>query len=261
MRSLHPPMRQIFLEDAPVQSMPHTNSLVLIALTTFVFTLLGGYVILRFRNKLPYISAFTAGTLMSVSFLDILPESLRSADIGRLPVRYLMIAVVAAFLFNHLLEHFIVMHQIEGHQHHGHIMGPLGAGSLVIHSWLDGAAVGAGFQAGPSIGLAIFLAVILHDFSDGISVVTVMLKNKQQTRKTILFLVLDAAAPVLGIVTVSHLKLSERVLALLLAAFVGQFLYLGATNLLPATMGYHSKKIALATAGGIILVTAITAFV
>ena len=244
-----------------MQSMPHTNSLVLIALTTFVFTLIGGCVTLRFRNKLPYISAFAAGILMGVSFLDILPQSLRIAGLERLPVRYLMLTVVAAFLFNHLLEHFFVTHQVEEHHHNGHLMGPIGAASLVIHSWLDGAAVGAGFQVSASIGLVISLAVILHDFTDGISVVTIMLKNNQQTRRTVLFLILDAAAPVLGIMTVSHIKLSERILAVLLAAFVGQFLYIGASSLLPATIGYHSKKIVLATAGGIILMAVLTSFI
>jgi ZIP family zinc transporter len=169
--------------------MPHTNSLVLIALTTFVFTLIGGCVTLRFRNKLPYIFSFAAGSLLAVAFLDILPGSLRIAGLAHLPVRYLMITVVVAFFFNHLLERFFVTHKVEEH--------------LVIHSWLDGVAVGAGFQVSPSIGLVIALAVILHDVTDGINVVTIMLKNNQQTQRAILFLILDAAAPVLGIVTVS----------------------------------------------------------
>ena len=248
-------------EGASIESMPHTNSLVLIALTTFFFTLSGGCVTLRFRNKLPYIFSFAAGSLLGVAFLDILPGSLRIAGLAHLPVRYLMITVVVAFFFNHLLERFFVTHQVEEHQHHGHIMGPIGAGSLVIHSWLDGVAVGAGFQVSPSIGLVIALAVILHDVTDGINVVTIMLKNNQQTQRAILFLILDAAAPVLGIVTVSLVKLSESILAVLLAAFVGEFLYIGASNLLPATRGYHSKKIVLAMAGGITLIAILTSFI
>jgi zinc transporter ZupT len=238
------------------------NSLVLpLALTAFLFTLLGGCIILRFRSKLHYIFAFAAGSLLGVAFLDILPESLRIASLAHLPVRYLMIAVVAAFFFFHLLERFFVTHHVEEHQHHGHIMGPIGAGSLVIHSWLDGVAIGAGFQVSPSIGLVISLAVILHDFTDGINVVTIMLKNNQRIKKTILFLILDAAAPVLGIITVSLVKLSESILAVLLAVFVGEFLYIGASNLLPATREFHSKMIVLAMAGGIALIVAITAFV
>lgn len=238
------------------------NSLVLlIALTTSLFTLLGGCIILRFRNKLPYIFSFAAGSLLGVAFLDILPESLRIAGLALLSVRYLMVAVVAAFFFNHLLERFFVTHQVEEHQHHGHIMGPIGAGSLVIHSWLDGAAIGAGFQVSLSIGLVIAFAVILHDFTDGVNVVTIMLKNDQRTKKTILFLILDAAAPVLGIISVSLVKLSASILAVLLAAFVGEFLYIGASNLLPATREFHSKTIVLAMAGGIILMAVLTSLI
>jgi len=238
------------------------NSLVLpIALTAFLFTLLGGCIVLRFRNKLSYIYSFAAGSLLGVAFLDILPESLRIAGLVHLPVRYLMIAVVASFFFNHLLERFFITHQAEEHQHHGHIMGPIGAGCLVIHSWLDGVGIGAAFQISPSMGMVIALAVILHDFADGINVVTIMLKNNQRTPKTIIFLILDAAAPIMGIITISLVKLSESTLAVLLAAFVGEFLYIGASNLLPSTREFHSKKIVLAMAGGIILIAVLTSFI
>lgn len=139
------------------------NSLVLpLALTAFLFTLLGGCIILRFGNKLHYIFAFAAGSLLGAAFLDILPESLRITSLAHLPVRYLMITVVTALFFNHLLERFFVTHHVEEHQHHEHILGAIGAGSLAIHSCLDGVAIGAGFQVSPSIGLIISLAVILY---------------------------------------------------------------------------------------------------
>jgi len=232
-----------------------------LALATFISTLIGGIIILRFKNGLPYFFAFSAGSLMGVAFLDILPESIEIANKSNVPIRDIMITVVLSFLFYHLVERFFVTHTIGHDDSHGHIMGPIGAGSLVIHSMLDGVAIGAAFQVNTSIGLIVALAVLFHDFTDGINTVTIMLKNKQKKSKTILFLVLDAIAPVVGVLLVSMVAFPENLLSIILAIFVGEFIYIGASNLLPATQQFHSKKILLAMAGGMFLIMILTSLI
>lgn len=235
--------------------------IITLALATFVSTLIGGIVVLRFRSSLPFFFAFAAGSLMGVAFLDILPESLRIAEHAHVPARHLMVAIVLSFFFYHLVERFFVTHHIENDEPHGHIMGPIGAGSLVIHSFLDGAAIGAAFQVSASIGVVVALAVIFHDFNDGINTVTLMLKNDQPARNSMVFLLLDAVAPLLGVFTVSLIAFPEDILAFVLAMFVGEFLYIGAANLLPETRQYHSRKILLATAAGVVLIYGLTMFI
>ena len=57
------------------------NSLVIIlAIATFISTLIGGAVTVRFKKYLPYFFAFAAGSLIAVSFLDLLPESISLAN-------------------------------------------------------------------------------------------------------------------------------------------------------------------------------------
>ena len=172
-----------------------------------------------------------------------------------------MIAVVASFFFYSLLERFFLTHEMEGHDNHGHIMGPIGAGSLVIPSFLDGAAIGAAFHVNASMGLIVALAVICHDFTDGINTVTLMLKNRHKVGKAIIFLVLDALAPVLGILTTALVAMPESVLAILLAIFVGEFLYIGASTLLPDTRKHTSKGIIVAMALAIVLIAVLTSLV
>jgi zinc transporter ZupT len=232
--------------------------IILLAIATFISTLSGGFVILKFKNGLHYFFAFSAGSLMGVAFLDLLPESLQIANNSSIPIRSIMIAIVLSFLFYHLIERFFVMHDIEHDDNHGHIMGPIGAGSLVIHSLLDGVAIGAAFQVNASIGLIVALAVLFHDFTDGINTVTLMLKNKQKRSKAIMFLILDAIAPVIGVFLVSLVIFPEKILAIILAIFVGEFIYIGASNLLPATQQFHSKKILIAMAGGLFLIMILT---
>jgi zinc transporter ZupT len=234
---------------------------ILLALATFISTLIGGAVIVKFRKYLHYFFAFAAGSLIAVSFLDLLPESISIANSINFPIRYIMLAVVFSFFFYSLLERFFLTHHMHEDDNHGHILGPIGAGSLVIHSFLDGAAIGASFQVNQSLGLIVALAVIFHDFTDGINTVTIMLKNKQKLRKAIIFLILDALAPVLGVLLTTAVYIPQNILAIILAVFVGEFIYIGASNLLPETREHGSKGIIIAMAIAIILVTILTSLI
>lgn len=232
---------------------------ILLAIITFLSTLFGGLIIFKFKKYLPYFFALAAGSLMSVAFFDILPESINLANSINFPIRYLMIAIVASFFFYSLLERFFLTHHFsEEEDEHGHIMGPIGAGSLVLHSFLDGAAIGSAFQVNFSVGLIVALAVIFHDFTDGINTVTVMLKNKQKTSKSFIFLLLDAIAPVLGVLVTSIIAFPTKVLAIILAIFVGEFIYIGASSLLPETHKYNARKIVLFILLGILLIFVLT---
>lgn len=236
----------------------------LLALITFASTLIGGLVVIKFRKGLPYFFAFAAGSLIAVAFLDILPESIEIAGKVGLPLRYLMLAIVASFFVYSLLEKFFATHHIEdgkSHEMHGHIMGPIGAGSLVLHSFLDGVAIGASYQFNPATGLIVAFAVISHDFTDGMNTVTVMLKNGQKLKNAVLFLIFDAIAPVAGILATMVIAIPEKFIALILAFFVGEFIYIGAATLTPETAKHPSKKIILATLFGIIVIAILTSLI
>lgn len=234
---------------------------IILALATFVSTLIGGLVTVKFRKHLPYFFGFAAGALIAVSFLDLLPESLELSKSISFPIRYIMLAIVISFFFYSLLERFFLTHEMEGKDTHGHIMGPIGAGSLVIHSLLDGAAIGAAFQINASIGLIVAFAVICHDFTDGINTVTIMLKNKHNRKSAISFLLMDALAPVLGVLATTAFALPQKVLAILLAVFVGEFIYIGASTMLPETRAHKSKGIIIAMAIAIILIAVLTSII
>ncbi|MCX6775764.1 MAG: ZIP family metal transporter [Candidatus Micrarchaeota archaeon] len=234
-----------------------------IALVTFLSTLVGGAVTLKFRNVLPYFFAFASGSLIAVSFFDMLPESLEISESIALPVRYVMITVVASFFFYSFLEKYFLTHHYhedEGREH-GHIMGPVGAGGLVIHSFLDGVAIGTAYQVNASIGLIVAFAVIFHDFTDGANTVTLMLKNRHPVKNAKLFLLMDAIAPVLGVLFASLVSISQVILALILAAFAGEFIYLGAANLLPETHKHEPWKMNLCMALGILLILILTSII
>jgi len=210
---------------------------ILLAFATFISTLVGGIVAIKLRKVLQYFFAFAAGSLVAVALLDILPESINTAQSVNVPLRFVMIAVVISFFFYSIIEKMFATHHFHGNEHdtHGHILGPIGAGGLVIHSFLDGVAIGAAFQLNAAIGVIVAIAVISHDFTDGINTVTLMLKNKHSPKKAAIFLGMDALAPVLGVFATSLTAINASFLSILLAIFAGEFIYIGASNLLPET--------------------------
>jgi len=235
--------------------------LILLALATFIFTITGGLMTVKFKKYLPYFFAFAAGSLLAVSFLDLLPESLRIAESINFPVKYIMLVIVFSFFFYSLLERFFLTHEIEEKDSHGHIMGPIGAGSLIIHSFIDGAAIGSAFQVNALMGMIVAPAIIFHNLTDGINTVAIMLKNRHNNRKAMLFLLMDALAPTLGILTTTLIIIPQNVLAIILAIFVGEFIYIGAANLLPETRKHHGIGIVIAMAIAILLITILTSII
>ena len=170
---------------------------------------------------------------------------------------YLMIVSVVAFLFFHLLDRFLIFHAMgDGHIEHGlRTSGIVKAAGLSIHSFLDGVAIGAAFQVRFELGLVVALAVVFHDFSDGLNTVTVMLRSGSDRRAAFSWLFLDAVTPLLGATSTYLIPIPIYVVGIMLSFFVGEFLYLGAADLLPeAHRQGSSTKLVLATIAGVLVI-------
>ena len=211
----------------------------LIALATFVATFLGGLLALRFKDRPHLIGGFSAGAVVAVALLDLLPEAIELGE-SMYEVSTLTSVMAGGFLIYLLLDRFAVLHthvheEGEAHQHRG----ILGAGSLVLHSFLDGLAIGLAFQVSIEVGVIVAVAVLVHDFSDGINTVSLILKNGGSRRRAYAWLAADALAPAFGVLIGMWFVLPATTLALLLALFGGFFLYIGASELLPESHHAH----------------------
>lgn len=233
---------------------------ILLTALTFFSTLAGGLFALRFRDQLHLLLAFSAGVLVTVTFADVLPEALRTAGRAGVPVTTVLLVVLIGFFLFHFLEKGIVLHARRGEDREDeeeHV-GVLGAGGFSFHSFLDGLAIGIGYQAGTDVGLLIALAVIAHDFSDGFNTVTVLLRYHGSRRTAFLWLIVDALAPLLGAFSTLFIQIPEFWLALILAEFAGSFLYIGASDLLPEAYHRHASVFTmLCTLAGAVVIYAV----
>ena len=229
---------------------------ILLALVTLVSTGLGGTAAIRLRDRLHLLLGFSSGAVLAVALFDILPEVFafeRGAS-------YMPITAVG-FLAFFALERYTAMHRAREHPHlheaHEAELGAMSAAGLAFHSFLDGVAIGVGFQTSVAMGLLIAMGIIAHDFSDGLNTVTVVLAHGN--RNAVFWLIVDMSTPVLGAASTLMFNF-KGLLPLLLAFFAGSFLYIGASDLLPEAREHDSPLVAVATCIGMLTIYVITRF-
>lgn len=214
--------------------------LIIITIATFVATLLGGLFALKFKDKLHLILGFSAGAVIGVAFFDLIPEAIELGQVAHSIPFILSITALGFFLYM-ILDRLIVLHSHDDEHEHTHsgVRGKIGAGSLSVHSLLDGVAIGLAFQVSTAVGIIVAIAVLVHDFSDGINTVSVILKHEGGKKQAFKWLLVDAIAPVVGIISTLFFTLSQGSLGIILALFSGFFLYIGASDLLPESHHSH----------------------
>jgi ZIP family zinc transporter len=236
-----------------------------LAFSTFISTLLGGVTALRNRDRLHRILGYTAGVILGVIAFDLLPEIFKIVSEQKIEATWPMVALVVGFLLFHIAEKTIAMHHAHDEEYsehkHPHI-GMASALALVGHSFLDGVGIGLGFQAGEAVGITVAIAVIAHDFADGLNTVSLMLTHRNSRKRSIVLLILDALAPVLGALSTLFFTLNDTSLVIYLGFFTGFLLYIGASDILPEAHSKHSSKVTiLLTVLGALFMFIVTRFV
>src|ERR1044071_2948325 len=198
---------------------------ILISIGTFVSTLLGGLLALHLKDRLHLMLGFSAGALIGVALFELIPEERGLASRG-MSGRMTAGLVGAGFFLYMILDRTMAPHGAKAAPiERLWRRGALGAGSLSLHSFLDGFSIGIAFKVSPAIGFIVSVAVLAHDFSDGINTVSIILRNQSGTRSALRWLLLDAAAPVAGAAAAMVLEFPPDALGPCLALFAGIFLY------------------------------------
>jgi zinc transporter ZupT len=205
-------------------------------------TLLGGLFALRFQDKLHLILGFSAGAVLGVALFDLLPEAFDLTQNDYSTPTVTLFVAVGFFTFMFLNRVLLLHPEDEALADHGHHrQGTIGAASLSLHSFLDGVGIGLAFKVSTTVGLVVAAAVLAHDFSDGINTVSVILKNRGKGIRALKWLLLDAVAPLLGVISTYFFTLTDAQLGIVLSLFCGFFLYIGASDLLPESHHRHPK--------------------
>jgi len=235
-----------------------------LAATTVLATFSGGMLALRAKDRFHLVLGLSAGLLLGLVGFDLLPEIFEMNTDNLIGVRTISVALIAGFLSLHFIEQFAGSHEPAesdyGHEHtHAvEIAGTVGAIAMAGHIFLDGVALSLAFKVSDALGYAVFIAMLVHAFSDGLNTVALLVKTGQWRSRGKYLLAVDAIARVGGAAIGSALTISDSNLAIYLAVFSGIVIYLATSHILPEAHSKHPSKVTmLATLAGVVIMWAV----
>jgi zinc transporter ZupT len=227
------------------------------AALTVVSTLAGGALALRLHRELHTAIALSGGIVVAVALFDLIPEAFEAVGDEHRVMTVVGLGFVAFFI----AERYLVLHhrdEPEEARSHGRV-GAMGASALAFHTFTDGLGIGLAFGLDTGTGLLVLVAVISHDFADGLNAVTFILRQGGTRRLALRWLTLVAVAPLFGAATGAAIDVSEETLGYLLALYAGIFICIGATDLLPEAHSHNpSRARVLVTLAGFGAIFALT---
>lgn len=187
--------------------------------------------------------AIAAGFMISVALTQLVPEALERGG-GSAP---------AVMLLGYLAVHF-TQHTLTTHFHFGEethrvttAISMSALAGLLMHTFVDGVAIAAGFTVGPELGLLVFIAVVLHKLPEGLAIASLFLAAGQSPQRAV------AAAGALGLTTLLGVAVTNQVGPLAshgLPLAAGVTLYVAASNLVPEFQAKRGWSLALYFFGG-----------
>lgn len=184
--------------------------------------------------------AFAAGVLLTVSLLDLLPESLELLG-GEVVFPIILATIVVSFLLEQFLIHF--------HHHREYQRTQLGTAIPLVligdslHNFLDGVVIAASFLIEPRLGFLVALATFLHELPQEVGDFGILLAAGWKKIHIIGFNLLTALTTFIGAgMTLLFAGGAEESTSWLVAVAAGLFFYIALTDLLPQ-IGARAKDV------------------
>ena len=160
----------------------------------------------EYRWLLRYVLAVGAGFMLAVTFLEIIPRTVllwQSTSPGDEHLFVPMLLLLGGYVTTQLFEHTIAPHFHTGQEHNTEsVILPrsayAGIGGLMIHTLLDGVAIGAATHLDPKVGFLVFLAVFLHKFPEGLTIASMVLAAGQGLRQILVATSVVGSATLVG---------------------------------------------------------------
>lgn len=230
---------------------------VLFATASFASTMVGGVTAIRWPARTELLMALAGGVVLGAALFDLLPEAVGNADGAGVPKLLPYAMAVAGYVAFRELERRL--HR-QDHRHGPGPMGIAGAAGFTVHSFVDGLAIGLGFQLSDTTGVIVALAVVGHDFSDGLNTVSYLIAHGHGAGRQRRWLATNALSPVAGALTAALLPVPDVVFPVAIGFFAGVFVYAATANLLPRATRASPALVAPLAVGGALLMFGISRF-
>lgn len=190
----------------------------------------------RLKKIVPYLVALAVGILLGDAFIHLIPDAVnRHGSISEV----CLLTLVGMFCF-FVLEKIVRWrhdHRVEFTKAAADIR-PMAKMNLVgdaIHNFVDGILISGSFLADPAIGITTTFAIIAHEIPQEIGDVGALVYGGYSPKQAVLFNFYCSLTVVAGaIFTLLLSQIAESSLLVLLPIAAGGFIYIAATDMIPA---------------------------
>lgn len=223
----------------------------LLGLIAALANVAGGLILVSRRHwndlVLRYFVALGAGFMLATSLVHMLPEAVRETDRGPL-------LILGGYFLVHFFEHTVAPHFHFGEETHAHAMESPSAPwtaliGLSVHAFFDGLSIASGLAVSRSLGLLVFVAILLHKLPEGFTVASIALASGQGRSGALRSSLVLAAATLLGALSL----VDPSWVRLALPLSTGVTLYVAASDLIPEVNSIRGVKMAAAVFAGVAL--------
>ena len=216
----------------------------------FIMTLLGGAFGAKYRRSIVLLMAFTAGALIALAVFELLPEIFSLIQKTQAPMYSAVFTIAFGFIFLFAINQYLFKPQKKGEKNTRNLnpsSGLLATSEFCTHALLEGLTIGLSFQFNFGLGIIAAVAVVSHDFCDGIVTITLMLSSGNSVKASWGLLVIDAAAPIVGALATIFFIMPENYLVFFFSFLTGGFIYLGTVHLLHKSYRNNPKWVTVLT--------------
>ena len=209
----------------------------------------GGLILVSRRHwndlVLRYFVGLGAGFMLATTLVHMLPVAVGEGERGPL-------LILAGYFLVHFFEHTVAPHFHFGEETHSHAMKAPSApwtalAGLSVHAFFDGLSIASGLAVSCSLGLLLFVAILLHKLPEGFTVASIALASGQGRRGALRSSMVLAVATLVGALSL----LDPSWVRVALPLSTGVTLYVAASDLIPEVNAIRGIKMATAVFLGV----------
>lgn len=180
--------------------------------------------------------ALSAGFMISVALLDLVPDSIITHGESA------ALVILIGYLLVHLTQHTLAPHFHFGEEVHSvtKVASFSALAGLILHTFVDGVAIASGFGVSKALGLLVFFAILLHKLPEGLAISSLFLAAGESRGAALAASAALAVSSLVGALVTQQVPMLGQY-GLPLAA--GVTLYVGASNLVPEFQGKRGWRL------------------
>lgn len=218
----------------------------LLTLFSGLATVLGSFFIFFNKDKKILVSslAFASSVMMSVSFLDLIPESIHILTTVYFKEK-LFLVIILNIILGIFISWFIDKQKEKFEGSHLYKIGIISMIAIILHNFPEGMATFMAGSENTKLGITLAIAIGLHNIPEGITIAIPIYYATGSKKKAFLYTFVSGISEFVGaIVTAVFLKpyIDHVILGSLFSIIAGIMLYISFIELLPTALQYHQKR-------------------